>query len=89
MKDPLSFSLLSGEPRTVWLDCEDISDGPTYFWIDPDRQMTDEDIREIIEDNTYRCTSPYDCSGQQYTRSLTAHRTPAGVAFIHRTGFDY
>lgn len=89
ISDPLEESLLSGACRTVWKKDGDLSDGPTYFWIDPDPSLTDEEIDDIRENETLRCRSPYDCCGQQFTWSFTVHRTPVGVAFINRTAFDY
>ena len=89
--DPLGKSLLTGTRRVIWKHDgdEDISDGPTYFWIDPDTSLTDDEIDEIRQDESFRCTSPYDCCGQQFTWAFSANRTPAGIAFINRTGFDY
>ena len=91
--DPLEESLRSGTQRVIWEhdkdETPDLSDGPTYYWIDPDINMSDDEIEEIRQCESYRCTSPYDCCGQKFTWSFHARRTPVGIAFINRTSFDY
>lgn len=91
--DPLGQSLRTGTQRVIWEhekdEQPDLSDGPTYYWIDPDTSMSDEDIEEIRRDESYRCTSPYDCCGQKFTWSFHWQRTPAGIVFINRTSYDY
>lgn len=86
--DPLAHPL-SGGWRTIYeREPDDLSDGPTYYCIMPG-EYTDEEIDEIREDETLRCRSPFDCSGEQFTWSFHISRTPAGLACINRTGFDY
>ena len=87
-KDPLRDSLLTGTRRAV-SSGTDMSDGPIFFWIEPWPDMPDEDCLELIEDETCRCHSPYDCSGEAFTRYFTYTRTPVGVVFIHAIDYDY
>ena len=50
---------------------------------------TDAELEEIREDMWLRVTSPYDCSGQRFTRWITFHRNPCGlISYTHRIGID-
>lgn len=57
----------------------------------PDDPWTDNEIREYIEDSPVYCgriSSPYDCTGQRFTRWISFSRTPAGIALFHHWGTD-
>lgn len=91
--DPIAQSLRTGTRRVIWEHSKDeepdMSDGPTYYWIDSDVSMSDDDCEEIRQDESYRCCSPYDCCGQQFTWSFHWNRTPVGIVFVNRTSYDY
>ena len=86
--DPLKDSLLTGARRRV-SNGDDMCNAYTEFWIDPDTSMSDEDAREICEDERIDFSSPYDCTGYLFTSRISYNRTPAGVAFVHVLHYDY
>ncbi len=51
---------------------------------------TDEEIREYIDEYLWeRIYSPYDCTGQPFTRWINWHRNPCGlVSYIHYKALD-
>lgn len=85
--DPLSKPLTQ-EFRTIF----DEEGGYTEYGIveEDGTETTDEEIEEYIE----RCiklpeiNSPYDCTGQHFTRWVDYKRTPAGIAIVHSVGMD-
>lgn len=53
-------------------------------------ETTDEEIREYLHDCVAlpHINSPYDCTGQPFTRWIDYKRTPAGIVVIHSIGLD-
>ena len=51
---------------------------------------SDESIQEWINENMWcRINSPYDCTGQMFTRWIKWHRNPCGrISFVHGFGID-
>lgn len=58
------------------------------YCIITDAEFTDEELREIIEEEWIHIYSPYDCTGKVFTSSLTATRMPCGILFVHCKGVD-
>lgn len=51
--------------------------------------MTDEEIQDCIDSMRLVIRSPYDCTGQRFTRWITVHKNPSGlVSFVHYMGLD-
>lgn len=60
-----------------------------YGFISKRTDLTDDEIEEWVDDNTIRIYSPYDCTGQIFTRWIETHRNPNGLAsFVHHMGLD-
>ena len=60
------------------------------FAVLDDENMTDEEIRKELYDNMeVRICSPYDCTGQWFTRWIDFHRNPNGmISYVHNMGLD-
>ena len=52
--------------------------------------LTDEEIREWVMDNMWvSIYSDYDCTGREFTTSITWHRNPSGlISYIHSMALD-
>ena len=48
-----------------------------YMWEQYDGIWTEEEEQEYREANTWRICSPYDCTGQWFTRYISVFRIPA------------
>ena len=53
-------------------------------------EFSDESLDEWVKENMWeRVCSPYDCSGQRFTRWIKWHRNPCGrISFVHYLGID-
>lgn len=92
---PTVFSLMErarirddGEPD----DCQPYWKEYGYFdghWSDG-TEMTDEEIREYIDEYiSVRVYSPYDCTGESFTRFIHWHKNPSGlVSYINYMTID-
>ena len=60
-----------------------------YGFLSRRTDLTDEEIEELVEDMRMVINSPYDCTGQRFTRYISTHRNPNGlVSFVHAMGLD-
>ena len=85
--DPLAKPMTQ-EFRTLF----DEEGGYTEYGIveEDGTETTDEEIEEYIEKciKLQEINSPYDCTGQHFTRWVDYKRTPAGIAIVHSVGMD-
>ena len=61
-----------------------------HMWEEYDYLFTEEDEEEYREWNTWRICSPYDCTGQWFTRYISFFRIPAlnKTIVYHSQGLD-
>ena len=84
--DRLAYSMQERD-RIAW----DESDGEywTEYGLFDGSDMSDDEVREAIDDMRYIVCSPYDCTGKPTTCWITWHRNPTGlISYIHRVGLD-
>lgn len=70
---------------------DDTGETYTEFGFLPDHMNSwgDEAIQEYVNDLREYVSSPYDCSGQRFTRWIHWHRNPCGrISVVHRLGID-
>lgn len=93
-EDPLAHSMRDFTIRDLftnkgrWRCVCPWDDSVTEFAIARDCDWTDDDLRDLVNDEWIRVTGPYDCTGKWFTRNFHWKRTPAGVALIHTKGLD-
>lgn len=76
------------EPRFTYRDPEDPIDG-LYEYGFLGYGLTDQEIKERVEDMRLYVNSPYDCSGQCFTKWIDVHVNPSGlVSYVHTIGYD-
>lgn len=63
-------------------------DSMAEFYIIPETNWTDEEIREFIEENWIRNYSMYDCTGKMFTSSFDVTRIPVGLSVVHHMSID-
>lgn len=84
---PIS-SLSNGDAR-IHYDPDDYESWVEYGFIVNSEDWTDEDIREWVDEEWMRVTSPYDCSGQTFTYGIHWHRNPCGlISYQHHKSID-
>ena len=91
--DPLTIPLRRTMKEAFTLPWRTIYPDDSYEWwreycIVTDAQLTDEELDELIKEQTIHINSPYDCTGKVFTSSLTATRMPCGILFIHTKAVD-
>lgn len=63
-------------------------DSMAEFYIIPETNWTDEEIRDFIEENWIRNYSMYDCTGKMFTSSFDVTRIPVGLSVVHHMSLD-
>ena len=84
--DPLARSMRDGVWRAYY--SEDNPDSWTEYTIMPDNGITDEEMKELVDDMWIEIRSMYDCTGKAFTQNIHWARTPAGIVLVHRKGID-
>ena len=75
---------LTAKVHRVYTDAESMAE----FYIIPETNWTDEEIREFIEENWIRNYSMYDCTGKMFTSSFDVTRIPVGLSVVHHMSLD-
>lgn len=70
-------------------DPDDYESWVEYGFIVNSEDWTDEDVREWVDEEWVRVTSPYDCSYQTFTNGIHWHRNPCGlISYQHYKSID-
>lgn len=81
---------LTERPRRRYEDADGYGEYWTEYGFFNGAGMSDDDIREYIDENIrVRIYSPYDCTGQPFTRFVHWHKNPTGlVSYINYMALD-
>ena len=52
------------------------------------RRLTEVEKQELADDNWMTVYSPWDCTGQRFTRDIRFYHVPQGTWFYHFIGID-
>ena len=93
-EDPLAHSMRDFTIRDLftnkgrWRTVSKWEESISEFAIAKDCDWTDDDLRDLVNDEWIYVRGPYDCTGQWFTSDFHWKRTPAGVVLIHTKGLD-